>query len=643
MRNFVYPPEKKDALAGVPAERLRDFALGIPAPALQSLLDHLPSVRGFRPGKDGPVRLLTYFGRLNRWTEDDWSLLGRIWGSWTLSQPAFAETLNLSTLEELRQLAEDIGEDPSRRRNTVMVLVQAAQRRLLTQETIRRWYDFGPMPPDTEVTVLCGLAPTQDEIALSDRLAALEKKVSHADEVHQNATNQIKSLVGEVGSVKKVFGVVAEVQSKLHSFDQHIRQTSEKLRALEHFIGQVDKDVETQRGDLKKARTESNAMLQQIADLGKEAEEARKGIARMTAVGVSHEQAIAALTNAVEVVQGKVDEIHHQIESQQNAFLRAAGDVVAPSQTCEGKAGLVVRETRAMDAVSLDTLEEAEKHLSQNLHRLGIKLPQAQRLATDIVASLCGGQVITFGGALSSMVAERCAASLAGGMTRVVHIPVGLLDSKSVDSLLASWVREIHEDYRVVGVVLEGANRSAIEVYSTGIRQFAMERILGMNDAGCGLFVFASLVDGPSAIPPGKSSYELGPFFDVDALGWIDKLSLPVTHGHLKYDALLNAIRNAPTIGIEWEETDVPGWLLREGGVLWRRTLLQAVRFRSALSPANFSSTESISPELAFGWILPMALQTSPAKAGEVSVTHKDDARISQLLLLRNVEVTDYE
>lgn len=642
MLDVSYPPEKRAFLAEAPTDYLRDLALDIPVSKLQSVLDQLPPVKGgFRPGKDRSVRLSTYFARMNRWSQGDWQLFGRIWLLWTQSHPAIEQVLAITSEERLDLLVTALIEVPEKRREVIMTMILGARGKGLTQEKIRAWYDLGPFPPDPEVTMLCGLAPTAADAAVPDRMSAVEHKVSHIESVYQDLASELKVLSGEARGLMKLPGAITETQNKLRSTEDAMRQVVTRIQEVEEAIGRLIKDLDRQGTGLKLIRSEIGGVQSQVVAVARDVDHCREAIESSTTRQGALSELVMSLSVQLEEVQAATRQFAMDLEERLTQLtIVAATRATTPNEQPELGPQLPVREIRISDPILLENMETVRSHLAKNLYGLGVKLPQAQKLAVEVLSALLTGQLVTFAGSLGSMVAERCAVSLAGAATKVASIPVGLLDGRPLDKFLESCLSESEMGSSPVAIVLQGVNRSAFEAYGDGLRRFVSERILALPDRDYGVMLFASALDGPSTIPYGKCLAELGPVFDTDALGWLDKTLLPPTPGTIYRNALLEALA-LPDIKLDWEETWLPDWLLRSAGVLWRRALLRATSHYMALGLGSALEHGPIPSDLAFGWVLPMILQFRPDEAGGIVESLDLDGRATALLSLYGVDMPD--
>lgn len=628
-----YSAQKKIALPEFRPEYLRDWALAIPPAKLQGILEQLPPVKGgFRPGKDVPVRLQAYFGRMSRWSEEDWFLFGRLWILWTRAHPAIEEGLGVTTPDRLIETVQVMVDAPEARRQALVNLVLLSRGGQLTQEIIRIWDQTGPFPPDPEVHSIISSAQTATEAAVPGRIAVIEQRAGQLDNAFQALGADLKSVWVQIRSLQKTAGVVPVLDSAVKSTEEQVKHLSTRLLELEEGNGRASKGLDSLDNQIRKTRSEVTNLQLQLQALSAELVKCRD--IQETFSLEQRELAESASTMNVELrqIRERVDNLSDIVASLGSQMK----PIAEPPVSLTTGSHLTARKISADEPMELDSLESAVSHLARNLNLLGIMLPQAQALSLDIIAAITTGQLVTLTGSLAGIVAERCALSLASTDVKQVRIPVGLIDTQCLDTFLDLALTAADTNCSSTAVILDNANFSAFEVYAAGLRRFVAERVLGLTDSMLQLLLFICLTDGPATVQHGKGLLEVGPMFDTDALGWLDSPAKPPIPGCLCPD-----VWSSLTVDrrVDWEDAWVPDWFVRSAGPLWRRALSRAAMVRSALTHSSADPALELAPELAFGWILPMGLEISPEELNSVLQNASLDVRSTTLAMLYGVEV----
>ncbi|WP_035295389.1 hypothetical protein [Brevibacillus thermoruber] len=638
MLSQTYSEEKREIINSYTIEQLKKFALQIPPNKLQEILKNLPPVKGFRPGKDIPIRLVTFFKKINRWTDDDWGLMAKIWALWTENNPVILKVLNVQSRTELDVVVQKMITDQEVRRGFIKKLVQLGHTGSMTREMLLDWYNFGPFPLDKQVEDLIDLTIPQAENNLRERLTVAEQKLHAISQEYQSQSADIKAVQSNYRNVMKIAAEISDIQSKLMSLDENIQRITVLLKQLENTVNTANKASDDFSGKLKSLSEEMGLLGSKVDIVEKSIEEIRKdsvvlsstlheSVNDMQLKLIQYEQTVGSIQQNLDHSLTQISEIANSgFYQQENDF----------------KPTYVLRSTALFSRCTAESIELANSkaaidQMVKNLNGLGIKLPQARRMACEVLSALAAGQMVTFDGPLGPIVAERCAHSLAGGAVHMVRIPVGLLDSYFFERHLSAWIDESEISSSPVAIILEGINRSALEVYGAGLRQFIVERVFRLVSKGYNLLIFATIVEGPAAIPIGKEILELGPVFATDSLGWMDKVASQGKQGFIKSEVWLEITR-LPEIKPDWQESLVPDWLLLEGGTLWRRILMTALLFLIEFTndSDNYIAESTAVSAVMFGWILPMALQVCSDRVQEVLDGIELDDR-TKVLLMRSV------
>ncbi|WP_374712412.1 hypothetical protein [Symbiobacterium terraclitae] len=267
------------------------------------------------------------------------------------------------------------------------------------------------------------------------------------------------------------------------------------------------------------------------------------------------------------------------------------------------------------------------KHLEQNLFDLGLQRKQSRRLAVDVLTAALTGQMIVFSGSMAFTSAMRCAYSLSGNQVYVLRVPVGLWDSSGFDRSFQEIVDTARASGGTAAVIIEGINRSALEVYGSYLRELICNRALGLQDLESPLIILGTVVHGSSAIPYGKELLELGPVFDTDSLGWTYRSARYADPGVILPQVWSE--RANPEISPYWEGEILPQEVSVEAGPLWRRMVSLAYHVHEEIDP---SVDLPPAARLSFGWVLPMALHLRLELPEEILSQYREDDRCHLML-----------
>jgi hypothetical protein len=266
----------------------------------------------------------------------------------------------------------------------------------------------------------------------------------------------------------------------------------------------------------------------------------------------------------------------------------------------------------------LTSAAEAVDHLAENCERLGLLAESARQLAREVFTAANLGQALFFRGSFALPLAEVAASSLAGGRWCRLSVPAGLSTALTLPPRDGAA--------RVAALVLEGINRSCFDACGAALARLLQERALGLRGRRPPVPVLlATLLDGPSSLPPGPSLLTFGPVFHGDYLAWKDALAAtPPEPGECALPAWEVTI--APSCA-----ADLLDGLERLPNVQWERNVSAAGGLLAGLGE------DGVGPSLLCGWILPYLLAgRAPGELPEATRQrwreHARDPRLARLL-----------
>lgn len=623
--NYSLEVRKRIQKAGL--SEFKKLVLALPKNKQEETLKPLPKVNGFRKGKDTEIRLQKFYLRSNSWNVKDWSVILNAWYMYTELQVFFRNVLGFNTRSELETIIESLISSKKHRHKIISNLVQSAQIESVTQESLERWLLFSPLPQDQTVSNFIAFTPKQSLSDFNSRLSTIDNDIIAIKREAVN-TNQLQVTNKAVQKITTDLNMLS-VQ-------------------LGSVIGKVNNTVER----IIQAEEKQDTLVEDLADFAKGTKSIQNKVTTMTKKINSLEKEMSSASDkidnifkSVESLQSFIDDyslLTAKVEAIKNTIELSSYNLSKPSEVMNNKKSesplnipIAVESKSVIDdsVLDLNTKEEIVSHLEQNLKQLGVKHQHARLVAKEVVIALASGQLVTLQGSLALSVAERCAACLVGGNYKLIKIPFGCIESRSLEEIVCDLFEESKSTNRPIAIIFEGINRSAFEVYGSYVRQFIIERIMQFNTELHSIFMFATINDGPAMIPIGRETLELGPLITVDSLRWTNKAPTSVSLGSVSKTTFAEEFY-FDKIEYELEDSIVPEWLQILGGPLWRRMLLRTNSISMELSP----STDPFESTL-FGWIIPLALCLNTEQVSDFIEFMEQDDRLKLLMMKYAPEV----
>lgn len=668
----------------------KEFLQPLQADKLENILKKLPKVNGFRQGKDTEIRLKLYFGRCSSWDDKDWSLLLNIWLMNTESQTPLKGALGFQNNEETEKIIGKLIKSPKMRQEVVGKIVESAQTEQITQKAIKNWMFFSPLPNDDKLERLISFVPKENTVNLKTRVEDVEKLIkalvnktvqqsqlqttykrveklsneltiyfdrlaegekglqetfNHINKVESIQNSFIKKFESQNKENKSLASSLKTVLARINILQEELKEIQKRVKQDALLSGYQDNQIESIKENYSQLNEKLDVLLQDI-ELFKIPQEEYKEIQKRTNQGALlleyQVTEVKSLRNDYLQLNEKLDALAHdmkEIRLLKPATTNSNTHNTSQSQWAKG-IEIIQRHHFVEDGlVDLRSCQDVVAHLEKNLKLLGIKIPHARRLAREILAATFSGQLVSLQGSLAYLVAERCAACLAGGEFKVIKIPVGCVDPYSLEEIITALIEETDKSSHPKAIILEGINRSAFESYGESIKQFIIERIFQIRpDNHNSLLFFATVVEGPSTLPVGPEILEIGPLIFVDAIKWLDKPSTDGIGGLIDKEAFKRDSTNPSLDEHDWDESLIPEWLYILAGPLWRRALLMADFSGREMDP----SLETLFEFALFGWILPMAICLNSSNLGDFAEYIENDERLRFLLIKYNPEVVDF-
>jgi uncharacterized protein YoxC len=598
---YTYSESAQLRVARQGAAAITAFIEELSPASQEKILTTRPPIPGFR--KNGPAlvkkqrELLA--GALGHVPDDnrrpkkaDWMAFGAIWSLWGHQKFAtafpsgplnFDETSSDEALDFVRNLVEKCNSGCAR-------------------EDIDRLVLFSGLPTTDAVEAFIARLPLRANLERDKALAKLPEELGSL----RHQTKEIERNVGKLADELKTN--VEDVENAARSAQQSVVATA----ALQGSFAEFE----------KRLSASSSKQLQNVADrvafyskqmdvLRKDYEDTRRALGvELSKKHQSLQKHVNTLTEEVADVRASIDALVKSqqglAESLKSSHLTEFAIVAdGRSSASYNKESHLHYETVWMD---LGSGKEAKDQVEiENLFQLtqgnviasGVRQSDADRVTRTLVAAMIAGQLLQCSGSLADVLGTAAAASCGGKKVLSWQVPLGLRSTVEANS-----VQRIAESGAAGAVMLRGINRSAFEIYGTGVRDAVVRRHLQRQEGGERLALIATYAEGPATLPMSTSLVELGPLVDTDTLAWgesaewrsleLGKLVLERQHFRSplsfrdeidEIHRLVDALGTPPT-------------------KLWRIIFLRFVNVLFLLPGAKFENSVSVALR---AWVLPWA------------------------------------
>ncbi|MCI3918746.1 hypothetical protein MO973_00665 [Paenibacillus sp. TRM 82003] len=602
----------------------KEFAQGIPDNKLQQVIKGLPRENGFRPGKDTEIRLQKYFTRLKRDSAEDWSILLKLWLTYTECHATIRGAMGSQNSKELERIVKGMLSSVDSLREAITKVLQVAHAEDLTKELLQNWLLFSPFELDGEIDKLLALAPTNSDTTLKKRVNSLEKRVK-ALEQDDEKSKVIQIIEKEIQIIKQDLSTNI---MKFGSNERDLQETKAKINQLELLLNEMNAALKATNEEGTSIRNNQASIFNKLENFTKEIQGLWESLNGYTArlddlerLEDDHIQLCAYVENLQWDMNSKA----------------SAAPILANKEALAMDIGIQVQneQVSAQDSeiVKLEQESDILSHLAKNINRLGVKLPHARKLSVEIQAALATGQMVTFEGSFASLLAECCARSLTGAYT-LIKIPFGMIQANSLENHIRELIKDSQEKETPIACIIEGINRSSFEIYGSYLKKIITERSLKLKNDFDFVFFFATTIEGPSVITAGIELLELGPLFSVDSIGWMNK---PASMGSVGLISKATWVQEtqAPQLNDDLEEALIPDWILMAAGSLWRRNLIIADSYGRKLNEAIETTFEFT----LFGWVVPMLIHLNSSSIEMLSEYINRDDRLKWLVYKKAPEV----
>lgn len=626
-----YPQDKRRQIAAFPREEIAKFVLDTPWPKVKPILLRLPPTPGFRPGKkkDLERRLRHYVRRIDRWTEWDWNMFREIWEAWVQSNDGLASVLERYDNEEDFNGGGN-ATIPNTRLDVECFrhLMQASHRGEVVREQVEAFYTYGYFLPDERIELYIAFTKSQSEVAFEKEVGLFKHRLDELSERTSVTEKSVAAIREQVDSIANVVSVTSEEVRRVRDF------VNKLMLDLRGEIASVSSLFETVFDDRlgERDRGLRAELMNQVEPLLTQMKMLRNHVQQVNDVIANVREDAVLLASRCDKVESKLSALEKALEAPSPTSKRLEDQLGLPS-LCPRL--VEERIDWSGETSVLETPEMVLGTIRDNLRGIGMLASDAGRLASEVLAAQLAGQLVTFSGSVSYLVASVCAQALSGNSTRVLHIPAGLLDGAEFSSMLNHLSHSDPENSEIRVLIFEGINRSAPEVYAARLRSLISRRLFLVDSGSSGVLMMATLAEGSAVIPLTPEFCELGPVLDTDCLEWRDNWEKRSTiKGSIPIIRWLEWSGHAMDDSSDWRDLDLESTGIHIS-TLWLRCLTSAAKRLGHLSLEEEGI--AVHQSLAFGWLLPRMMAQNPGSPPELSlitdvIGDNPDERIVRLL-----------
>lgn len=598
---YTYSESAQLRVAKQGAAAITAFIEELSPASQEKILSTRPPIPGFRKKHPALVKKQreSLAGVLGHMASDtrrskvaDWMAFGAIWSLWGHQKFAgafpsgpfdFAEKSPDEALDFVRNLVEKCSSNCAREDVDRLVLFSG----LPTTDAIDTFIARLPLRANLERDR--ALAKLPDEVeALRNQTKEIERHVKKlADEQKANIEDVEKAVRGAHQSdiaTKALQDCVARFEKRLSGeLSKELLTLADKFSSCSKQVDALRKDFGVSRRPLDVELIHKHQSLQKhVSALAEEIADVR---ANLGAVVESH------------------GELLESLKSPCLPELSAVADCATPA-SCEENAPLPYTAVWMEVGSGKEAKEQAEieslfELTQRNVIASGVLQTDAERVTRTMVSAMIAGQLIQCSGSLADVLGSAAAASCGGEKVLVWQVPLGLRSTVEADS-----VRRIAASGAAGAVILRGINRSAFEIYGTGVRDAVVRRHLQRKEGVDSPALIATHAEGPATLPMSSTLVELGPLVDTDTLAWSDSADWwSIELGKLSLEQ--QDFRSPLSFR---DEIDEIHRLVEALGTsptkLWRIVFSRFINVLHRLPGANFESSVSVALH---AWVLPWA------------------------------------
>lgn len=653
-----------DAKARVNAlsqKELQAFFDEVPLSDMQLAARVLPSPDGFRRTSEaGIIRQKEMLARrLSRSAANDREYHGLyvIWRTWVDKRLPEASTIQ-GMIDDVEEAA-GLPDGPEAQRAAVHAhvdeilekLTADSQQNRCTREAIEKFFTFSPFPETPDARSIIASAKPASEVERDATLNALPTRLAQDE-------NEIQSIKKDVGSLVDRFDRLAADVTRIAASAADARVAADEAKASASSTGDIVRDLVISRdksppseepaerpelairleaaiGEIDALRGEVHILRESIPDAVGITDAVQRLRDAVSQASVAHDQqaeALKALTAGLEETKRDVlalmdartgddgaASLLKQIAALEErvrelsaapvplAYETKALDITQrPTVPYLGGAGLRPRpiaETLGSTITPVSSFAALAAGVAKALQGLGLRKTGAQVFAEECTAAIACRQIVFLQGAFATRVGRSLARAIGGSSSVRISIPVGLQYNEDLRE--AAYGQRRKEANTLPVVVVEGVNRSALDVTREALTDLVDPSAAGLGTAEPRAVIFATLAQGVASLPVDPEYLELGPVFDVDVLDWrllattesLPSAAIPPELDHTMFAELAGAAvadDEASRLARLFASKRSPA---TERNILLAHRALEALRSdRKAVTPLQ---------SLHFGWLLP--------------------------------------
>jgi len=602
---FAYSQTAKQRIAQQGAPSIAAFLEEVPLAVRQRIVKALPTIPGFRKNsapefKKKCERLVGAIAHAPdekfRASTAEWNVFGGIWASWGYEKfheafpkgpHSFADISQEGALEFLRQLVE-------------------AEKSGCAREDVERLVLFSGLPTSDVISAFVGALPLRAALErdralakLPEDVATLQRKVSDIGRNTEKLAQDVRAVMTDASAAantaQRAFDAMEDAQRKLSELPRptsgpslsEVAALSEQIAAqTKHFDSRLKKSLDAWQASESDLHSKYASLQKSVSSLASEIVSIKSSI---SATNECYQTLVQAQTTSPDIASTPNDE---SMAPALEIGPRPIAGMVKWFETPSRK-----------ESERFDRLETIFQSTHENLVAAGVRQTDADGVARTIVAATLAGQLIQFCGSLADVLGVAAATCVGSGKTLLWQVPLGLCDGNDVEALLrkASGAAP-----KAQALLLRGANRSAFEIYGSGIRDVVLERQFSRNVAANRQMTFiATWAEGPATLPGGATLIELGPVVDSDELAW----SSSVDWGKQKHGEFVFDDRSVGEFQSTFGDEISEALLLVDALELprnrfWRMAFSRYISILFALPGSTYGSSLSVALST---WVLPWA------------------------------------
>jgi hypothetical protein len=254
-------------------------------------------------------------------------------------------------------------------------------------------------------------------------------------------------------------------------------------------------------------------------------------------------------------------------------------------------------------AAGVTVLAPRERFID-NLKLIGIQTRQAELLGTEVFAAIGTSRVLSFVGSGAPKLAVCLSNTIAAGNSFQINMPLGIV---SPDELISEMemIDAKADPAKASVVIINGANRSAVELFGDRIRDIALESLFDEEFRLNGPIIVFTMIKGETVLKLGQYYGDLGPIFDVDALAIkVSKMPDKCAFACEELSNLADIFKPYEVRGLPQEVEEIKREYCKSS-TLFDLGILKV--YRHLVMLRGVDKEKDVIQSLLFGWLLPRA------------------------------------